>query len=508
MEKEAQKKQLEDGLSVIRDILKNWWVILFVAVAAAMWTYIAASFLYEPSYTSRTTFVVSAKGSATGAYANQSKTQKLTDTFQSVLDSQVLKKKVADSLGYASFDGTVSISVVPETNLLTVSVTSGSPDHAFKLLNGMLDNYQEVSKNVLGEVVMEVFEEPNFPSRPNQSFNGRGYMKKGFLAAAALMILLLGLASYTRDSIKSREDVSRKLDTTLFGVLGHEKAYRSLWMRLRRKKKKQLITEPSVSFGYVESIKKMRTKLLYQYEKDPSKVILVTSTAKKEGKTTIAANLALALAQRKKKVLLIEGDLQKMDLAALMGVEVPDEMGISKNLNRQTDLKSLVYKTDELPVSLLVNKAPHNRSAEFLGSRRFAEFLNVMREEMDFIIIDGPAVKGRADAEVLARRSDASLLVVKQNDLKVQFINDTIDILNHYGKGVLGCVLNHAVSGLSVFTSGYGYGYGSYRYGGYYGYGKYGYGYGYGKYGSYYSRQHEKAKRDKEKEDRRKEKEE
>ena len=234
----------------------------------------------------------------------------------------------------------------------------------------------------------------------------------------------------------------------------------------------------------------------------------ISVTAKKEGKTTIAANLALALAQRKKKVLLIEGDLQKMDLAALMGVEVPDEMGISKNLNRQTDLKSLVYKTDELPVSLLVNKAPHNRSAEFLGSRRFAEFLNVMREEMDFIIIDGPAVKGRADAEVLARRSDASLLVVKQNDLKVQFINDTIDILNHYGKGVLGCVLNHAVSGLSVFTSGYGYGYGSYRYGGYYGYGKYGYGYGYGKYGSYYSRQHEKAKRDKEKEDRRKEKEE
>lgn len=124
---------------------------------------------------------------------------------------------------------------------------------------------------------------------------------------------------------------------------------------------------------------------------------------------------------------------------------------------------------------LLPNNVAHKRSTEFLGSQRFAEFLNHMREEMDFIIIDGPAAKGRADAEVLARRADFSLLVVKQNYTKVPYINDTIDMLDRYGHGLAGCVFNDVLVSGAVFSSGYGYGYGygKYRYGKYHGYGKY-----------------------------------
>ena len=92
MEKEIQKKQIEDMYNVVRDVLKNWWVILFIAISVSLLTYIGAAWMYHPTYTSSTTFVVSAKGSSTGAYANQSQTEKLTDTFQSVMNSQILKK--------------------------------------------------------------------------------------------------------------------------------------------------------------------------------------------------------------------------------------------------------------------------------------------------------------------------------------------------------------------------------------------------------------------------------
>ena len=112
---------------------------------------------------------------------------------------------------------------------------------------------------------------------------------------------------------------------------------------------------------------------------------------------------------------------------------------------------------------------------------------------MDYIIIDGPSAKGRADAEVLARLADFSLLVVKQNSSKVPYINDMIDMLNSYGKGVLGCIFNDVFSGGMVISSGYGYGYG---YGHGYGYGRYRYGkyYGYGKYQSYYHRRDKDTK--------------
>ena len=481
MEKEIQKKQIEDMYNVIRDVLKNWWVILFIAISASLLTYIASAWMYHPTYTSSTTFVVSAKGSSTGAYANQSQTEKLTDTFQSVMNSQILKKKVSESLNMDSFPGTVKIEVVPETNLLTVSVTSDSPEVSFKLLKSMLEHYQDVSKNVLGEVVMEVFEAPNFPSAADVAFQGRSMMKKGFLAGVALMIVLLALLSYQKDNVKSEEEVPEKLDTTVFGTLNHESAYRNLKARLKRQKKKILITEPAVSFEFVETIKKMRTKLLYYRSKQQDKVLLVTSAMKKEGKTIVAANLALAMAQRGKKVLLIEGDLRKSSLAAFLNVEVPEGAGFSERID--PDLESLIFQVPDKSLYLLPNNVAHKRSTEFLGSQRFAEFLENMRAEMDFIIIDGPAAKGRADVEVLARRADFSLLVVKQNYTKVPYINDTIDMLDRYGHGVAGCVFNDVLMSGAVFSSGYGYGY---DYG--YGYGKYRYGryHGYGKYHSYY----------------------
>ena len=92
---------------------------------------------------------------------------------------------------------------------------------------------------------------------------------------------------------------------------------------------------------------------------------------------------------------------------------------------------------------------------------------------MDYVIIDGPSVKGRADAEVLARLADFSLLVVRQNVTKTAQINDVIDMLNSYGSGLAGCVLNDVYTSNMIIRSGYGYGYGNYRYGKYYGYGNY-----------------------------------
>ena len=482
MENKVQKKQMDEVFSVARDVMKNWWVILCVALSVAMWSYIVGSIFYQPVYTSSTTFVVSAKGSSMGAYANESKTQELTEIFQTVMDSQLLKKKVAESQGLEYFPGTVKVAIVPETNLLTVSVQSDSPEMSFRLLRSMLEYYPEISINVLGEVVLEIFEYPDYPSSMDNPFNGRGLMKKAFLAAAVLFAAVLAVLSYLKDCVRIEDEVTEKLDAKLFSALEHEKLYRNTKAFLKHKKKKLLMMEPAVSFGFVETIKKMRTKLLYQCAKDGSKVIFVTSTMRQEGKTTVAANLALSLAMRGKKVLLIEGDLRKCELAGVLGVEVPEGMGMGEDVSEVQDFRSLIFPMEGTKLKLLVNTAKHNRSTEFLLSENFGKFLMRMRQQMDFIIIDGPASKGRADAEVWARKSDTSIIVVRANQTKVPYINDTIDMLNAYGKGVLGCVLNDVYSSINIISSGYGYGYGKYHRGRYGHYGHYGY---YGKYGHY-----------------------
>lgn len=468
---------------MFKDVLKDLWVALIVGISVSLLMHVGAHMTYQPTYTSRTTFVVSAKGSSTGPYGNLSKVNQITDVFKVVMDSQVLKKLVCEDLGTNHFDGSVNTAVVSETNLVTVSVTSSSPEAAFRQLKSILNCYPTIGDEVLGEVIIEIFEAPAYPSSPDSTVQARDMRTKGFFLGTMAMLVVLALISYFKDTVKNVADIPELLDTTELATLGHEK-------------KSALVSDPRVGFGYAETIKKIRTKLLYKMHKTNKKIIYISSTVEGEGKTTLAVNLAEVMSQRFDNVLLIEGNLRKTDMREKLGIKDSDYIGWTYGINSVESLKAIVYQPANCKFKVMLNKKENRHAADLLTSEAFEQFLKEMSQEMDVIIIDGPPAKRSADAEVLARLSDMSLLVVRQNTAQVKFINDTIDMLNAYGEGCLGCVFNDVMTMEEVFSSsygsgyGYGYGYGSKRYGyGHYGYGKYGsYGhYGkYGKYGNYY----------------------
>ena len=357
--------------------------------------------------------------------------------FKTVLDSQVLKKKVADTLDMDSFPGSVKVEIIPETNLLNVTVTADSPTEAFRLLETMLEQYPSVSQSVLGDVVLEVFEDPNDPSAPVESFQGRRVMKIGFLAGAGVMAVLFALLSFMRDSVKNEKEVRSKLDTTLFATIYHERKYQSLKAFVKRKKKKLWISEPSVSFGYEETIKKIRTKFLYERKKRGGRILVISSTSPQEGKTTVAINLALALAQDDKKVLLVEGDLRRSALRVGLGLQEADIKSWGR-CSSVEDMEKAVYYMEETGFSVMVNDEKQQRSTEIVGSKTVKNFLEKMQEQMDVIIIDAPHIKGRSDAEMWAQNADMSLLVVKQNKTLAKYINDAIDVLDRQDNRLLG----------------------------------------------------------------------
>lgn len=288
---------------IVRDMLSHWKRAVIVGVATALLAFVFANVTYTPQYTSTTTFVVSAKSSSIGPYADSTQVEKLTETFNAVMNSQILKKMVCEELDMDSFNGTVSISSVENTNLMTVGVTAGSPNDAFRMLNSLIDNYSEVGEDVFGEVVIETFEEPSFPGGPNSVVHGKRMMAYGFAGGFALVMALVAIQSYLRSTVKNRAEIPELLDTTEIATLYHEKKYRNLRDMMLRKKKKLLITEPAVGFGYSETIKKIRTKVLYQMRKKDVKVVGIASTLEGEGKTTVAINLAESMAQRYENVL-------------------------------------------------------------------------------------------------------------------------------------------------------------------------------------------------------------
>ena len=507
----SKPKYLDVAYVVIRDILKNWIVIVCIALSTAIFAYIFASMYYTPRYTSRSTMVVSAKVNNTGVYTDTTETEKLTDTITAVLNSSVLKKKTAESLGINSFDGTIGISVVTGTNLLEVSVNSSNPHTAFRLLKTLLEIYPDMSTDILGDIVMEIFEEPSFPSEPSNAFKVGKNIALSVIFSSLVVVLIAALYSYLMDTIKNEWDATEKLDAKLFGIIYHETLFKNLKARLLHRKKRLLMGAPSVSFGFCETIKKIRTNINYYREKNGGKLVLVTSYEKGEGKTLVTANLAQAMAQRNKKILLISGTTTSSVLLDIFNLSLPEEF-VNKT---KSSLEDYIYTEETGKLGILINTFYDTLTtnfSDFITLNEFNTFINAARENYDMIIIDGPSVKNSADVETFAGIADFSLLVVKQNCTKSPLLNDTIDTLNKYNQGLAGIVFNNVHSSATVINIGYGYGYGrkiDYGYGSYGKYGRYGrygsygkynkYGkYGnYGRYGAYYQHGRYEAKREK-----------
>ena len=205
------------------------------------------------------------------------------------------------------------------------------------------------------------------------------------------------------------------------------------------------------------------------------KILMVTSFLENEGKSTVAANLALAMGQKGKKVLLLDCDLRKPACALVLDQNT-DAPGLADVLGGKATLRDAVTPIEGTGICLLSSRKGQHHAADQIGSPAMAAILQAAVSAFDLVIMDTPPMSLAPDAEALSAMVDASLLVVRQNMAMAPDLNDAAGALEKSRSHLLGCVLNN-VYGAGSFAPAYHYG----GYGGYGSYKKYGrYGYGYG----------------------------
>lgn len=495
-----------DLYSILRDISKYIVVILLLAASMSLLSYVYVGRSYHKQYESTSTFIVSSKGSNSSVYSDLSTTTEMATKFSEILNSSILQKKVAQEMNMDYFPGTASAEVVNETNLLVLRVQADSPEMAFRLNKAIMNNYSVVTDQLIGTVVLDVLQKPTVPSGPVNEFRPAALMKKTFVVTIVALCGLIAVISFLKDTVRKPKEVSKKLDGTLLQTLYHESVYKSWKARLHRKKTSVLLTNPGTSFQYVEDMKKLARKVSSKMKDKKAKTLLVASVEENEGKSTVAANLALALAEESEKVLLIDADLRKPSQYKIFGLNPEEIQEFGEVLNGNEKADHLVQPLAKSELLLVTGSMIYPNSTEMIASDMFYKIVDFFKERLDYVIIDTPPMSQAADAEELVDYADASILVVRQHTALVKDINEAISILNSADGTMLGCVYNDVFHGIAqvartygyryAYGSGYGYGYG---YGSKYGYGnKYGYGYGYG-YGRS-SRQSQKDETNKEKE--------
>ena len=442
MNQENEFLEQLDLFSMIKDIAKQWWVILLLSISAALLTSVVSTETFKPKYTVNTTFVVTSKGLNNSVYSNLGSTMNMAEQFKQILDFNLIKSTVKEDLGLDSFDATTDVQVVENTNMIRMRVTSGSAVLSYRITKSILKNYHSVSDYVLSNVILEIMEPPAIPSAPSNAKNIWQAMNKAFIITAAAIILIFAIFSYLKDTIKNEDDAKRKVDARLLGTVYKEKRKRMIKMKNRA----MLISNPLISYRFTGSYRTIVAKLVNRMEKYHAKVVMVTSVTENEGKSTVSANIALGLAKEGNKVLLIDCDFRKPALFKIFSNDQESVVDFPEILKTNNIPPNMISHVKDGNLYTILNNKQSFILEDLMNTGVFDRIMKICRSKMDYIVLDTSPIALVSDTVQIAEHADASVVVMSQDRILARDINDTIDALNNTHAQVLGCVFNNVTA--------------------------------------------------------------
>lgn len=186
-----------------------------------------------------------------------------------------------------------------------------------------------------------------------------------------------------------------------------------------------------------EKFRFLATRLRHLQQKRTLKCLVVTSSVAGEGKSTVAANLACALAAGKQEVLLLEGDLRRPSLAGELGLgRLP---GLSEMLENPDGFNN-IYRLDNSGLCILLAGDSRSNPLEFMEPGKLSKVMNTLTSAFDWIVIDSPPVLPLADTSIWMRMADAIMLVTRPGITAKRQLQRTLEAIEQ--SKLLGCVIN------------------------------------------------------------------
>jgi len=198
-----------------------------------------------------------------------------------------------------------------------------------------------------------------------------------------------------------------------------------------------------------EAYRTLGTNIQYLASRQSLKVIMVTSALGGDGKTTTSANLAVALAQAGKRVILVSADLRRPRIHQFFGL--PNDVGLSDALADSISA-SKVTRDAGIRTLRVINAGPiPNDPAALLGSQQTGDFIRGLRQVSDFVVIDTPPVLAVADASILAPLVDGTVFVMDAGRSSRSALAQARDQLENAGGNIIGAVYSNFEPGQSAY---------------------------------------------------------
>ena len=434
----------EQIYNIVHDVLRCWHVICLIGVMVAIAADLFLTLTYSPAYLTQASVV---RKQSSPQEVSEEEGAEIAEALGYILSSNMFMDKVKEELQVEHLNGSYSIEHVSGTNVMKIKAEATTPQISYRMLHSMMERYEEVASLVIGDTKLEVIDKMQVPVEPYNQINHVKNLVFFGIVGMVLMVAFYAVMSFMRDTIKQKKDIKNKLQVHLLANIVKEPKTLLKKGKIHRKKA-LLVSQITTSFEFVEAFRRLRVRFEAQAQKKGYQIVSVSSTMENEGKSSVIMNLAMMLAKKEKKVLIIDLDLGKPALHKLLEVSV--KHGIEEALRGEIKPEETIFHHERTNLDCVFTKQAVANRLELLENPILEKWLKECREDYDYILIDTPPSHMISDSRIISQYVDAVIVVVCQNVVPTTLINRTIDHYLMQDTPVMGCVLNRSTPNLMM----------------------------------------------------------
>jgi succinoglycan biosynthesis transport protein ExoP len=425
-------------------LLQAHWAVIAVSIVVCAVGAGLLAWSRAPVYTARTQLFVSTGGAATDlgqTYQGGLFSQQRVRSYAQIMSSPLVMKAVIDELrlpdSVGALQGRIRTSVPADTVLINVTVEDQSPQRAKAIADAVGARFPEFVNTLetspreraspVKVTVTSPAELPTSATAPS---------KRLYLALGVLLGLVLGIAVAVPREVFDRritddDDAAAIVGAPVLGNIARDKHAHS----------EPLVVDDDPFSPRAEAYRRLRTNLRALSVDNNLKSFVVTSAVAHEGKTLIVANLGVAFAQAGYRVILVDADLRRPQLAEMLGLS--STQGLTNVLEGELSVDAALQTwRDGLPLRVLGSGPTPSNPSEMLGSERFAGVLSLLADSADVVLLDASALLPVTDAVILARMTSGLILVTRVGSTRADQVEEALQSLRAVDEHVLGVVMN------------------------------------------------------------------
>ncbi|MDO5499302.1 MAG: polysaccharide biosynthesis tyrosine autokinase [Propionibacteriaceae bacterium] len=391
--------------AIVRGVLRRWVTVL-LTLALAVGVAVGVSLALPVRYRALTTVFVSTTGQ--DLYAGGSFARDRVKSYAQAIPMPMILEPVISALDLEltsdELAKRVSTSVPLDSVLIDISVADTDPQRAAEIADAIAEEFSaavprlENPDEQTSPVTVSVLRSATVPTEPFSPNIPRNILA-GLAIGLALGVVLAAIREQSDTRLRSEERVREVFDVPVIGTL-----------RLRPKNADPLVVETDPVGREAEAYRSLRSNLQFFSADQALKTIVVTSSNPQEGKSTVAANLALVMGETEERICLVEADLRRPRALNYLGMDA--SAGLTNVLIGETRLQDVLQPVGGRNLTVLgAGRVPPNPS-ELLGSHAMDALIAALTSRFDRVIFDTPPLLSVTDASVLAQKVDGVALVV------------------------------------------------------------------------------------------------